>query len=393
VFSRPEAERPTGAAFSQPSGSSDRRAAPIKLTFCIPTLDRSGAEKQLTLLATGLSRDEFDVDVVALTRGGPFEKTLAEAGIATTVLHKRFRADPLALWGLRQHLRERRPDIVHTWLFAASAYARLVAGRRNAPKIIVSERCVDSWKSGWQLWLDRRQIARTARLVGNSQSVVDFYVTQGIPTEKTLVIRNGIPEFEPPAIDRESELAALDLPPEARVVGYVGRLARQKRIKDLLWAIELLHQLDERAYFVVVGDGPERGELERFAKEIRIAERVRFLGHRDDVARLLALFDVFWLASSFEGQSNSLMEAMAAGIPAVASDIPPNRELVVDGRTGYLVKAGDAAAFAQFADRILADKDLADRLSQASRERMREEFSVQRMIDAYAELYRDVVRD
>jgi glycosyltransferase involved in cell wall biosynthesis len=268
-----------------------------------------------------------------------------------------------------------------------------VAGRRNAPKIIVSERCVDSWKSGWQLWLDRRQIARTARLVGNSQSVVDFYVTQGIPTEKTLVIRNGIPEFEPPAIDRESELAALDLPPEARVVGYVGRLARQKRIKDLLWAIELLHQLDERAYFVVVGDGPERGELERFAKEIRIAERVRFLGHRDDVARLLALFDVFWLASSFEGQSNSLMEAMAAGIPAVASDIPPNRELVVDGRTGYLVKAGDAAAFAQFADRILADKDLADRLSQASRERMREEFSVQRMIDAYAELYRDVVRD
>ena len=94
---------------------------------------------------------------------------------------------------------------------------------------------------------------------------------------------------------------------------------------------------------------------------------VRFTGHRDDAARLIGLFDVFWLASDFEGMSNSIMEAMAAGVPVVASDIPPNRELVVDGQTGFLVKVGDSVGMAQFADRILADPALADAWARGSR--------------------------
>ena len=118
---------------------------------------------------------------------------------------------------------------------------------------------------------------------------------------------------------------------------------------------------------------------------------VRFTGHRDDAARLIGLFNVFWLASDFEGMSNSIMEAMAAGVPVVASDIPPNRELVVDGQTGFLVKVGDSVGLAQFADRILADPALAERLGTAGRERMRTEFSVEQMVTRHVELYRQVL--
>src|SRR5262249_36291979 len=118
---------------------------------------------------------------------------------------------------------------------------------------------------------------------------------------------------------------------------------------------------------------------------------LRFAGHRDDAERFFPLFDVFWLGSDFEGMSNSLMEAMAHGIPVVASDIPPNRELVVDGQTGFFVKPGDSVGFAQFTDRILADPGLAARLGAAGRARMQSEFSVGRMVAAHAALYRETI--
>ena len=131
----------------------------------------------------------------------------------------------------------------------------------------------------------------------------------------------------------------------------------------------------------------------RFARQMTCDHLMRFAGQRDDSERLIGLMNVLWLASDFEGMSNSIMEAMAAGVPVVASDIPPNRELVIDGETGYLVGVGDSVGFAQFADRILADDDLARRLGNAGRERMRAEFSVEKMVAAHAALYREVLEE
>jgi hypothetical protein len=198
----------------------------IKLLLVIPTLDRSGAEKQFALVATRLPRDEFDVHCIALTRGGPYEADLREHDIPLTILHKRFKFDPLALGRLRRLIEQLQPDILHTWLFAANAYGRMVAGQPSAahgsprPKVVVSERCVDTWKSGWQRWLDRRQIERTTRLVANSRSVADFYRGQGFPDERIVVIPNGVeipPEDEPP-FDRGAALAVFEIPPDAAVI-------------------------------------------------------------------------------------------------------------------------------------------------------------------------------
>lgn len=365
----------------------------IRVVLLIPTLDRSGAEKQLTLLATRLPRDEFDVHVVALTRGGPYAEVLRQAGVPVTVLGKRFKFDPRTLWQLRRLIQRLNPDILHTWLFTANAYARLVTGDAPRPKVIVSERCVDSWKAGWQLWLDRKQIPRTARLVGNSQGVAEFYREQGFPAERIAVIPNAIdvPEREP--IDRAAGLAEFDVPADANVVGSIGRLARQKRMDDLIWAAETLRQICPRLYFLLVGDGPERERLLQFARDIHCEPRMRFLGHRGDAARLLRLMDVFWLASGFEGMSNSLMEAMAAGLPVIASDIPANRELVIHNVNGYLVPVGDRVAYIQYADRLFQDSDLRHRLGEAGRERIRREFSIERMAAAYARLYREIAAE
>ena len=392
-----------------------------RVVLLIPTLDRSGAEKQFTLLATKLPRDEFDVRAIALTRGGPYEADLHAAGVPLTVIGKRAKFDPFSFWRLRDELKRHDPDILHTWLFAANAYGRLCAHAIPRAKIVVSERCIDSWKSGWQLWLDRRLIARTDLLVGNSPCVVEFYRELGVPSEKLVCIPNGIDcglriadcgmkndesrveslsptepsVFNPQSAIRNPQssrlLAELDLPPDTFVAGFIGRLAKQKRVEDLIWAVETLRQIRPRLHLVVIGDGPERERLEQFTRDVHCTEHVRFLGHRDDAARFLPALDVVCLASSFEGMSNSVMEAMAAGLPVLASDIPPNRELVVPGETGFLFKLADSVGIMQFLRRLIDEPGLAERLGRAGRERIQQHFSVQQMVTSYVELYRNLI--
>jgi glycosyltransferase involved in cell wall biosynthesis len=359
-----------------------------RILFLIPTLDRSGAEKQLTLLATGLPRDEFQVEVVCLTRSGPYADVLEENGITVTVIGKKLRFSPFALSKLRKLINDRQPDILHTWLFAANSFGRMAVGKSNKPHVIVSERCVDTWKAKWQLWLDRKLIKKTTHLVGNSQAVADFYQDLGMPADRLSVIHNGIDVPGEPEKTRAELLADFDIPESAFTVGYVGRLAPQKRISDLVAAFELLSCHDYESRLVIIGEGPDQKKAETFAEDIGCNKNIRWLGHRTDAHELIATLDAFWLASDFEGQSNSLMEAMSHGVPCIASDIAPNRELL--GETGILFPVGDRGELAMQTNLLLRDDPRRQQLGQAAKDRIQTSFSVQRMVESHCELYRNV---
>ncbi len=362
----------------------------IRLLLVIPTLVRGGAEKQLVLLATGLPRDEFDVHVAVLTHTGPLEADLRRAGIPLEMIQKRWKLDPPAYWRLRKYMKRLQPTIVHTWLFAANAYGRQAAVAARVPHIVAGERCVDPWKGRIQLAIDRALAHHTERIVTNSSGVRDFYVEQGVPAEKFAIIPNGIARTNIEPVPREQLLQELELPPGARLIGAVGRLWPQKRVKDLIWAADLLKSARDDSHLVVIGDGPQRWRLERYRDQNEVADRVHFLGERNDVGRILPHLDCLWLASAYEGQSNAVMEAMLAGVPVVATDIPGNRDLVVPGETGYLVPVGDRAAFARHTHALLDDRELAQGLGAAGRLRMEREFSVDQMIARHAELYRSL---
>jgi glycosyltransferase involved in cell wall biosynthesis len=362
-----------------------------RILHIIPTLDRSGAEKQLTLLAARLPRDEFEVHVCALTRGGPLAADLASHHVPLTVIGKRWKADPTAYWRLRRHILDLQPDLVQTWLFAANAYGRAAALHAGVRCIVGGERCVDPWKRWHELAIDRWLARRSARIVVNSSGVRDFYVAAGIPPEKFTVIPNGIAPAAPSSVSREELLDELGLPPGAHLVGAVGRLWPQKRINDLIWAADLLKVIRDDVHLLIIGEGPLRDRLERFRAQVRIEDRVHFLGARSDVPRLLPHFDALWLASGYEGLPNVVMEAMAAGVPPVVTDIPGNRDLVQHGQTGYLVPVADRAAFARWTQKLLDDPELARRLGRAARERMQSEFTVERMVERHAALYRELL--
>lgn len=360
----------------------------IRVLQIIPTLVRGGAEKQLTLLACGLPRDRFDVHVAVLTHDGPYHQMLDEHSIPVTIVGKKRKLDLGAFSRLKQTIRSLRPDIVHTWIFAANCYGRAAAFAEGVRHVVAGERCVDPWKGWHQFALDRWLARRTSRLVTNSTGVRDFYVQHGLPAEKFVVIPNGIaPAPESPGISREALLREFQLPESAKLVGAVGRLWAQKRYKDLIWAAELLNAGRGDTYFLIVGDGPLREELENYMHDIRAHEHVRFLGERSDVAQILSHLDCFWLASGYEGQSNGLMEAMAAGVPVVATDIAGNRDLVVPDETGFLLPVGDAGQFARQTHLLLEDRELARRFGEQGRRRMVEEFSIEKMIDRHCELY------
>lgn len=367
------------------------RISSVRLLLIIPTLVRGGAEKQLTLLARGLPRDEFDVHVAVLTHSGPLEQSLRDAGIPVTVIGKRWKADPLAYFQLKRQIRELAPDIVHTWLFAANAYGRQAAIAASVKHILGGERCVDPWKGAWQLAIDRHLARRTERIVTNSTGVKEFYASRGIAAEKFVVIPNGI---EPPAIadpiSREALLAELNLPPDARLIGCVGRLWPQKGHKDLIWAADLLKSTRDDAHLLIIGEGPLRWRLERFTQQNAVEDKVHFLGERSDVLRLLQHCDVLWLGSEYEGQSNAILEAMTAGVPVIAYDIAGNRDLVVPEESGYLIARGDRFEFTRRTDWLLSDDVLRRRLGDAGRERVAREFTVEQMVARHADLYRQI---
>ncbi len=398
-----------------------------KILLVIPTLDRCGAEKQLVLLATGLPREKFEVRVAVLTRSGPYYDTLRDAGIQVNIIGKSCKISIRVYLKLKRLIKEFEPDIVHTWLFAANAYGRKAAFACKTPVVICGERCVDPWKGALHDYIDRALAPKTTAFAVNSQGILDFYCARGLPQKKFVVIPNGIESSPPPSdaerlerkftildelglprtgsnppIDEKSKLfAEMAIREDTRdpdvpfLIGLVARLWSQKRVRDALWAADQMKFARTNFYLIVIGDGPERNALLSYRDDLRLQDRVFFLGERNDVQRFMPAFDLLWNCSEYEGQSNSILEALAAGTPVIASNIPGNAELVQPGVNGLLISEFDGdktrrlTAFSRETMRALApENDELRRQWRINAARIvREEFSVQKMIERYATLY------
>lgn len=343
----------------------------------------------MVLLSKGLPRDRFEVEAAVLTRSGPLEAELRAAGVPVTLIGKRFKVDPGALRRLTRFIKKGKFDVVQTWLFAANAYGRVAAKRAGTPVIVANEMAVDLWKGRIERALDRRLATVSDRLVGNSNAVVEFYRELGVPDDRLEMIHSGIEiddEAEPEA-DREGVRAEFGFPADAPLVLFAGRLAPQKRVRDLLKALDLVQIVEPDMRAVIVGDGPERAYLERIAHAYDLTARLRFLGHRDDVPRLMAAADIVVLPSEYEGLPNVVMEAMALSKPVVATEAPGTTELVVNGATGVLVPIGQVPDLAREIRDLIRDPDRARALGQAGRARVVAEFQARAMIARFAALY------
>lgn len=374
-----------------------------RVLHIVNTLDDSGAANQLCVLVRELAREGFDVQIATLDsriiplpcREGLGESSSGDASHAAlnsiTSLGRRWNIDPLTLFRLRGLIRHFRPDIVHTWNLDAAMYGgAAVACRARRQRLLIGLNRIEPWAPGWQ-WFVTRQLARHAnRLVTSSPNVSEWYVARGLPADRFTVIPAGVAAARPSDVSREELLRELQLPADARLIGVVGRLVPENRVKDLIWAADLLRVLHNNLRLLVVGDGPMRSQLEEYARLASDLDHIRFLGAQIDAWRIMPHLDVLWNASENGGHSTAILESMAAGVPVVASDTPTNRELVIENETGYLIPLGTRAgraARARVTDRVFTDAELRTRLSRGANRHAAEQFGEQRWLQNYSELY------
>lgn len=364
------------------------RVGPIKLLLVTDEMETGGTQRQISLLARGLERVAFAPEVAYFRHRSFLVDELVAAGVPVHEVPKHGRLDPAFFWKLTQLLRRGRYGLVHAFSFTGELWSALAAQLSGRPPIVSSirGRYDDYSSTQWALkaWVARR----SCRVVANSDAGADLAAERmGYPRRDIRVVRNGI-EPPPPATGPDPR-SALGLSPKHVVGLFVGRLVAVKNVSSLLRAIAALPPTPQPFVLLVAGDGPLRGELEAQARALRIDNRVRFLGERRDVAALLRAAAFLVLPSLGEGLSNVILEAMAAGRPVLASDVPGNREAIVHAQEGLLYPGGDEAAFTHALTQLITDAALRERLGRRGLERAQREFSLEAMVSAMSAIYRE----
>lgn len=364
----------------------------MRIVHVVENLERGGLERVVIDLARIQQASGHAVRVACLFRRGALAGELEAAGIDVHACGKRGGLDLAALASLRTWLRASRGGVLHT--HNATAHYHAVAAAAG-----IGFACVANTRHGMGAadprsrgeWLYRRTMRRTDVVAAVCEAARARFDQQGVrPRGVLATVPNGIRvERFAQASDRSRDAlaGALGFEPGARLVGTVGRLNPVKDHATLLRAFARVLAVEPRAGLVVVGDGAQREPLEAQVRSLGIASRVRLLGDRGDVAELLPGLAVFALSSRSEGYSIALLEACAAGLPIVATDVGGNAEIVAEGRNGRLVPPQDDAALADALLTMLADADRAAGMGAAGRAWAFGEASLEAMAARYARLY------
>ena len=369
-------------------------AGRTRVAYVIGELGKGGAEYQLYELVRGLDRRRFTPAVFALAAGGYWAGRLRELGVDVVELSSRRSMELGRLRRLRGHLAAFAPQVLHTVLWSGNAYGRLAAVGLGIPVVITAERNVIR-RPVWQRAVERLLDAVTDRYLVNSAAIVDeLAVRGGLPRAKMQVIHNGIDLGALPGfvLERTAARARLGFDPGRRLVAHVGRLEPQKDVPTFLAAATHVAALAPDVDFLVVGEGRLRGELEAEAQRRGLGGRVCFTGVRHDVPALLAGVDVLALTSRYEGLPNVVIEAMAMGAVAVATDVGGTRELIEPDRTGVVVPVGRPDRVAAAVADLLAHPDGARAMAARARARIEERFTVHAMVRATAAVYEELLR-
>ena len=361
---------------------------PTRIAFAITELDIGGAERALVKLVLGLPREEWEPRVYCLGAWGPLATTLQEGGIEVRCLNAVHLWDaPRIWWRLVQELKEFQPALLQTFLFHANILGRLAAAWAGV-KVVVSGVRVAERRGRWHGWIDRWTNPLVAMNVCVSRGVARYCAEQvGLDPRKLIVIPNGVEigRFldETPA-SRES----LGMPLNGPLVLAAGRLEPQKGLDLLLAALPAVLAAEPDTRVLILGEGPDRAALEQQARELGVREHVTLPGHRSDVGRWLKAADIFVLPSRWEGMPNVVLEAMAAGVPVIATAVEGIEELIDSEVTGIVVPAGETGALAAAMIRLLRQSEKRSELALRAQSHVKERFTVEAVGAEYQRLYR-----
>jgi N-acetyl-alpha-D-glucosaminyl L-malate synthase BshA len=368
-------------------------AAPIRVGFVLHVMQVAGAEVLVAETIRRLGR-RIDPVVLCLDQVGDLGEQMRREGVEVIAFGRRPGFDLALIWRMAAAIRRKQLDVVHAHQYTPFFYGALGAlASLRRPRVIFTEH----GRHYPDIVSRQRRLANRvlfSRLADDVNAVCAFSATSlelkdGFSRVPVEVIENGVDLSRYDGMrDRRQIMARLGLPLDRR---YIVTIARFHPVKDhhtLLQAFSLVAAAIHDVDLLLVGDGPLRPELEEQARALGVAQRVHFLGVRDDVADILAIADVFALTSVSEASSITLLEAMASHVPVVVTAVGGNPEMVRDGVDGLLAPRGDAPAIASAIRRLLDEPAAGQALAQSAAQRVSEQYTLDRTIDRYYSLYR-----
>lgn len=354
-----------------------------------------GAERHLLTLMRLMDRERFTPELLCLCRG-PFAPQCRQEGITTHEVIMRHKLDLTTVAPIRHLIRKQDIDIVHTHGVRANLVAR-IAGRAEGIPVVTTFHSLlrYDYSSQAEAWvarvLTRLTNNRTDRFIAISGAVKEDLIAMGVAPDKVQVIYNGldvsllVPGDDPNAVRRK-----LGILPGQRVVAMVGRLHAVKGHVYLLQAArQIVTQYDD-VVFLLVGEGPERQQIERTVEELGLSDKVIMTGYYPNISELYPIMDMLCLPSLMEGMGLVLLEAMYFGVPVVATQVGGIPEVIIDGESGLLVAPGNSEALAVAITWLLDDFYLRQRLIAGGRQRA-QEFTVEKMVHHTEKVYAGLV--
>ena len=387
-----------GVDSAQDGGRASRHTAPrarrVRIAFCIDSMSVGGTELNVLRTAERLDASRFDVSVVCLREQGPLLARFREQGIPVLALplHRLHGISALRQGArLARYLATQRVDIVHSHDAYNNIFATIWSRLAGTPVTIASRR--------WWGDLPRKALGVVNRyayrfadcVVANSALVAKLVVTDdGVPAEKVAVVPNFVDEsaFRPlSAAQRAKLVAELEIPPESVVIGCIAGLRPVKDHETLISAIRMVRAHWPRLCLVLIGDGPARSSLERLVRQSGLTDVVRFAGARPNEPNLHHLFDISVLSSWSEAFPNTILEAMAAARPVVATRVGGVMDAVSDGETGLLAAPRAPADLAEAIQRLLFHSELRRAMGGAGQRRARDHFHATSVMSTLESLY------
>ena len=355
----------------------------MRILHLIPTLSGGGAERQLAYLTKGQAEQGHQVRVAFIRPG---TSRLEQGAVEFHQLSCRNHYDPWLFWQLSRLVKTFRPHLLQSWLYQMDILGALIS-RWNGVPWILRESCSElshppGLKTRLLLWL----VSRARAIVSNSQAGDAYWQTHA-PRVPRFIVQNGLPSAE---IQRATPAAGLPWDNGSPLILYVGRLFRDqtggKRVNSILNALAELSKT-HRVQAAICGDGSELPNLRELSRKLRIEDSVHFLGQQpqSQVWSLLKRADLFITLSAHEGCPNSLLEAMAAGCPAVVSDIPAHRA-ILNEQSALFVDPDNPAETARLMSQLLMQPDRGAELAQAAVKKA-ESLSVQSMVKNWQTVY------
>ena len=386
--------------FSPPAGGPE--GEPLRVMFVMGGVIRSGVDSVILTLAEGLRR-RGHIPVITPLGTGLVAREAAESGFTVAPLAKKRRVDVASIPRLAGMVRRHRIHILHSHELNAAFYAchaGILAGvtQVNSWHIPPVESLKQNWRNPtvprlahrYYLWLMRF----CTSVITVSPELYRQLLEGGVPGEKVHFVPTAIDlgVYSPEERVRRDARAEFGIPADVTVIGTAGRVQLQKNLPLFVRVAHNLVEQGQKVRFLIVGDGTDRGIVERTIADLGVAREVTITGWRRDVPRVMQAFDIFLLTSTSEGMPIVALEAMALKLPVVGTDVGAMRQCVVHGQTGILVPSGDQPGLVHALSGLLRDPQRASRMGEVGRARVERDFTADAMVRKHLEIYRGAMR-